>query len=188
LSVQDFDASLSFLAGEGIPYGTFGNTNGSLQTRPDGFRQIYFKDPFGNWIEFNEVQSGSQTTTPQYDHQGVYVSSLTESGAFYKNILRLEEIKSPWDDVSITRFFSMGNNGELHLVPTTNLSNKQIKGVHISYSVRYFDIYLAFLASKGIEYGNVEGDVGQVDMRPDGLRQIYLQDPYGNWIEINDAQ
>jgi len=36
-----------------------------------------------------------------------------------------------------------------------------------------------------VKYRNFAGD-SKVTMRPDGVRQIYLQDPDGYWIEVNE--
>jgi catechol 2,3-dioxygenase-like lactoylglutathione lyase family enzyme len=189
LSVPDFDASLNLLEEEEIAYGPFSGTTGGFQIRRDGVRQIYFQDPTGNWIEINDAQSDVQTLNYSYDHQGIYVSSLEESGLFYREILRLTEIKSPWDDTALTRFFSTGNGGELHLVPRTDESYyRKKKRQHMTFNVDFFDAFLWFLSTKGVDYGNFAGHIGQIDVRPDGVKQIYIQDPNGNWIEIIDAQ
>ena len=37
-----------------------------------------------------------------------------------------------------------------------------------------------------IKYGNWKGDSKEPQVRPDGIKQVYLQDPDGYWIEIND--
>jgi catechol 2,3-dioxygenase-like lactoylglutathione lyase family enzyme len=47
--------------------------------------------------------------------------------------------------------------------------------------------YLLFLRDHGVEYSNFRGTPSEPQIRPDGVRQVYLQDPDGNWIEINDA-
>jgi lactoylglutathione lyase len=38
-----------------------------------------------------------------------------------------------------------------------------------------------------IAYRNFNGD-GKINTRVDGVREIYLQDPDGSWIEVNDAK
>ncbi len=37
-----------------------------------------------------------------------------------------------------------------------------------------------------VRYGNWKGDAKQTTARPDGVKQIYLQDPDGFWVEVND--
>ena len=39
-----------------------------------------------------------------------------------------------------------------------------------------------------VAYTNLKGDGKEPTVRVDGVRQIYLQDPDGYWIEINDAK
>jgi lactoylglutathione lyase len=58
----------------------------------------------------------------------------------------------------------------------------------MAFTVQEFDAYLRFLTEKGIEYGNFSGDSKEPQIRPDSVKQIYLQDPDGYWIEINDRK
>ena len=44
---------------------------------------------------------------------------------------------------------------------------------------------MAHLDHMQVKYQNLKGD-GKVTLRPDGVNQIYLQDPDGYWIEVND--
>ena len=37
-----------------------------------------------------------------------------------------------------------------------------------------------------VKYGDFKGEDGKVTNRPDGIHQIYFQDPDGYWIEVND--
>lgn len=55
-AVNDFDNYLVFLIEKGISYTNFGEELMKIQTRPDGVRQIYFKDPDGYWIEINDAK------------------------------------------------------------------------------------------------------------------------------------
>jgi catechol 2,3-dioxygenase-like lactoylglutathione lyase family enzyme len=48
------------------------------------------------------------------------------------------------------------------------------------------DKVLSHLDTKGIAYGDWPGMQGKVHVRPDGVRGVYLEDPDGHWIEIND--
>jgi len=45
---------------------------------------------------------------------------------------------------------------------------------------------MKFLKSKNVNFQNWPGEKGTTNTRPDGIKQIYLQDPDGYWIEIND--
>jgi lactoylglutathione lyase len=37
-----------------------------------------------------------------------------------------------------------------------------------------------------VRYGSWKGEAGQFTPRPDGVKQVYLQDPDGFWLEVND--
>jgi lactoylglutathione lyase len=122
----------------------------------------------------------------RFDHSTVLVSDLEKSAAFYENILHLEALETPWGPTAPIRFYSLGGRRQLHV----GLSERSIepdKNTHLAFAVRNFDAYLQFLRERGVAYVNFRGSSSDPQVRPDGVRQIYLQDPDGNWIEINDA-
>jgi lactoylglutathione lyase len=121
-----------------------------------------------------------------FDHTTVLVSDLERSAEFYENILHLKTLETPWGPAAPIRFFSLGDSRQLHM----GLSDRSIepnKNVHFAFAILNFDEYLQFLRSEGVTYTNFSGSSSDPQVRPDGIRQIYLQDPDGNWIEINDA-
>jgi len=42
------------------------------------------------------------------------------------------------------------------------------------------------LDAMNIKYGNWAQTSKDPQVRPDGIKQVYLQDPDGYWIEVND--
>ena len=89
------------------------------------------------------------------------------------------------------RFFETGNNQQLHIgqVNVDDYGDVKVnKVLHIAFAVNDFDGYLIYLNEKGINYSNFAGESKKAQTRPDGVRQIYFQDPDGYWIEINDAK
>ena len=48
-----------------------------------------------------------------------------------------------------------------------------------------FTDLLPRLDSANVPYRNFNGDA-RINIRPDGVRQIYFQDPDGYWIEVNE--
>lgn len=121
------------------------------------------------------------------DHSTVLVTDLEISGAFYENVLGLAAVDTPWGPAAPIRFYSLGGARQLHM----GVSDSAIapdKNVHLAFAVSNFDTYLAFLRKQRVEYTNFAGTRKEPQVRPDGVRQVYLQDPDGNWIEINDAR
>lgn len=122
------------------------------------------------------------------DHLTILVEDLEVSAGFYKNILQLEELETPWGVNPSIRFFSIGSGQQLHVARVDADSIKLNKVVHIAFNVEGFDSYLSFLKDKGIGYTNFAGDSKEPQVRPDGVLQVYFQDPDGYWIEINNAK
>jgi lactoylglutathione lyase len=121
-----------------------------------------------------------------FDHTTVLVADLERSEAFYGDILRLAPLETPWGPAAPIRFFSLGSARQLHIGESDERPESN-RGVHLAFAVANFDKYLRFLRARGVEYSNFEGSSASPQLRPDGVRQVYLQDPDGNWIEINDA-
>jgi hypothetical protein len=46
--------------------------------------------------------------------------------------------------------------------------------------------FIANLENYKVACEDWPGEQGQITIRPDGIQQIYLKDPDGYWIEIND--
>ena len=124
----------------------------------------------------------------QIDHVTLLVSDIDESATFYREILMMNEIETPWGKIPWGRMFSIGTAGQLHLAKGTPKVNEEHKHLHYAFSVAEFDDYLEFLREHEVEYGNFEGTPGVFQTRPDGVRQVYFQDPDGYWIEVNSAQ
>jgi len=54
--------------------------------------------------------------------------------------------------------------------------------------VRSVDEFVRRLSDLQVTFVNLKGEAGQVATRPDGIKQVYLQDPDGYWIEVNEAE
>lgn len=121
------------------------------------------------------------------DHSTVLVTDLEISGAFYENVLGLAKVETPWGPAAPIRFYSLGGTRQLHM-GVTDRPIEPDKNDHLAFTVSNFDQYLAFLREQRVEYTNFAGTRREPQVRPDGVRQIYLQDPDGHWIEINDAR
>jgi catechol 2,3-dioxygenase-like lactoylglutathione lyase family enzyme len=123
----------------------------------------------------------------RFDHRALFVHNLDTSAGFYSEILRLKEIENKTKPPSI-RWFSLGNGVQLHLIAGDTEGIALMKQIHFALSVPDFDDLLKYLDEKKAEYSDWSGQKRSSNVRADGVRQIYLQDPDGYWIEINDAK
>ncbi len=121
-----------------------------------------------------------------FDHYAINVSDLNRSVAFYQKYLYVEEIYDGTEKDHI-RWFSLGNNQELHIIAVDSLNINIPKGVHLAVTAKDLDSYISFLKDNNKDYHDWPGELGKVSIRPDKVQQIYIQDPDGYWIEINDG-
>jgi lactoylglutathione lyase len=125
-------------------------------------------------------------TRATFNHAAVCVHDLKRSTAFYRTVLDLPELPNPFND-GIHTWFSIGPNLQLHVIQRdcTPVVNKNI---HLCFSVESLGDFMRHLEQLNVAYTNLKGDSKEPTARIDGVKQIYLQDPDGYWIEINDAK
>jgi catechol 2,3-dioxygenase-like lactoylglutathione lyase family enzyme len=126
--------------------------------------------------------SYSQT---KFNHVAIYVKDLKASGDFYSNVLGLEEVEEPFKD-GLHLWYKLGEESTLHLIEGPWKELVFTKSNHLCLSVADLDGFIEKLKERDITFENVPGDKNEINVRADGIRQIYFQDPTGYWIEIND--
>lgn len=119
------------------------------------------------------------------DHDAIQVKDVNASAKFYGEILGLKEIPNGGLPDHI-RWFQLNNQIQIHLIESSELPEKQ-KGVHMALNTDKLREFMEFLNSRNIHFENWPGEAGKTNTRPDGVKQIYLQDPDGYWIEVNDG-
>ncbi|MEO6732750.1 MAG: VOC family protein [Ferruginibacter sp.] len=124
---------------------------------------------------------------PALNHIATYVVDLKISTAFYQNVIQLDTIPEPFHDGRHT-WFSIGPKSHLHLIQGAKEFSSHEKNNHLCFSVSSVNAFIKNLEKHTIEYENWAGQKMQVTKRVDGVNQIYLKDPDGYWIEINDAK
>ena len=121
------------------------------------------------------------------DHIAVYVVDLEKSTNFYENIIGLEKIPEPFKDGKHT-WFTLGSNVQLHLIKGASTIIEPDKNSHLSLSVPSVPDFIKVLEKNKIPYENWLGEKQTITNRVDAVKQIYITDPDGNWLEINDAK
>lgn len=124
--------------------------------------------------------------TPVFNHAAVCVHELKLSTAFYHTAIGLQEIPNPFNDGQHT-WFRIGPNLQLHVVQR-GCPVVASKDTHLCFSVPLLSTFTDHLDQLNVAYTNLKGDSKVPTARLDGVKQIYLQDPDGYWVEINDAK
>jgi len=129
-----------------------------------------------------KAQSGTDIS-PVIDHIAITTSNLKKSTEFYTKVLHLKKVNNPFAD-TVHQWYSLGNNVKLHVIQAER-NEKQVKGVHLCFTVSSVKEFAKTLDQMNIPYSNWKGDSKEPTYRADGVLQLYFQDPDGYWIEIN---
>lgn len=118
-------------------------------------------------------------------HIAVYVEDLKRSTDFYTGVFKFPELDEPFKD-GLHTWLDIGNNLSMHIIeaPWEPITINKIN--HICFSIPDMDHFIANLGKLGIEYEDWPGKKNTINIRPDGIKQIYVRDPDGYWLEIND--
>jgi lactoylglutathione lyase len=132
------------------------------------------------------AQSAQKLPSLSFDHYALYVKDMNVSAEFYMRALGLKEMDCPIKD-GRHRWFYLGNGQELHIIQGDNSKIQMEKNMHICLHTTDIKPYMKHLNEAGIPFESWQGKPGESNVRIDGASQIYIVDPDGYWVEINDA-
>lgn len=131
-----------------------------------------------------EVKTTKGITILSYNHIGLAVKDLKTSVVFYRDIIGLSPLDVPDNMLAIRRWFRVAPGQELHLLlgRENPVANNDKNGAHFSLSIptNSADGIEAFLKEKNVVYHRQK--------RFDGAYQIYVTDPDGYVIELNEPK
>lgn len=124
--------------------------------------------------------------TFSFDHIALSVRDVDASIEFYKQVLQLKEIKNTASN-SKTRWLSLNEGKQLHLIPRPDSEIKINKAVHFALATSDINSFIKHLMVLKIDYSDWRDTLNKDYIRNDGIQQVYFQDPNGYWIEINNS-
>ena len=131
-----------------------------------------------------DIKTTKGITILSYNHVGLAVKDLKTSVAFYRDIIGLSPLDVPDNMLAIRRWFRVAPGQELHLLlgRENPVANNDKNGAHFSLSIptNSADGIEAFLKEKNVPYHRQK--------RFDGAYQIYVTDPDGYVIELNEPK
>jgi lactoylglutathione lyase len=130
------------------------------------------------------LQSRAQNQ-PRFNHITVYVTNLARGAEFYKKVMLLDTIPEPFHD-NRHAWFKITEHGQLHVVSGAKEDIPHDVNIHLAFSVASLPDFIKHLDAMGVKYGNFTGEEKKIAIRPDQIQQIYLQDPDGYWIEVDN--
>jgi lactoylglutathione lyase len=118
-----------------------------------------------------------------FNHVALYVTDVNKSAAFYRKLFHLDTTKIPVPGQHV-KWLKMGKYLQLHLIEG---KKEETQNNHIAFSVQSLPDFILFLKKENIYFEGSSGDAGTFVIRADGVKQIYLKDPDGYRVEVNDA-
>ena len=121
------------------------------------------------------------------NHLALSVKEVNRSAEFYIKVFNLPEITNR-SKIEGIRWFVLGDGRELHLISVIKENVTINKALHLGLSTASFDNFVRRLDSLKIPYSDWPGKPNTVNIRADGIKQIFFQDPDGYWLEVNSLQ
>ncbi|MBL0358206.1 MAG: DUF4440 domain-containing protein [Chitinophagaceae bacterium] len=121
-----------------------------------------------------------------FDHLALSVKDVNRSAEFYKTVLLLPEITNR-SKIEGIRWVTLSDGRELHLISVIKENVSTNKAVHMGLSMLHFDDFVKRIIALKIPFSDWTGKANTVNIRADGIKQVYFQDPDGYWIEVNSV-
>ena len=130
-------------------------------------------------------QDDGPVAAAEFSHTAIHVRDVKSSAAFYETVLGLKRMPDPFKD-ELHVWFRIGARGQLHVIGGSTRAVEHDVTSHMAFSVASVEEFASRLDRSQIRYVSSKREERKVTLRPDGIRQIYFQDPDGYWIEVND--
>ena len=136
---------------------------------------------------FGVIFSVKSQNNLKFDHQALPVNNLKITGDFYRDILGFEDILTLVGTKESHRWLANQEGKEIHLIFSNEKIPKTPKQIHMAFSPVDFEKFIDHLKINNVVYTNYELEVDTFQIRKDGIKQVWLRDPQGYWIEINST-
>ena len=138
-------------------------------------------------ITFGILFSLKSQSNLKFDHQALPVNNLKITGDFYRDILGFKDIPTLVGTKYTHRWLANYEGKEIHLIFSDEEIQKTPLQIHMAFSPVDFDKFIDHLKKNNVVFTNYKLEVGVVQVRKDGIKQLWMRDPQGYWIEINST-
>lgn len=119
----------------------------------------------------------------QVEHIAIQAADIDRSADFYREAFGLRPIEQPMRN---RRWLDLGHGLALHILDGRSAPRPANRDEHLALHVADLATVTAWLDRHGVAWTNRAGAPRTMQTRFDGVRQIYVQDPDGYWIEVSD--
>jgi catechol 2,3-dioxygenase-like lactoylglutathione lyase family enzyme len=115
--------------------------------------------------------------TTSINHVALHVADVAKSVRFYVEVMQFEQLPRPAFDFD-GAWFRLGTVQELHLIAgRQNETTSGSRSNHFALEVPDLDEWQAHLTTQKAIFKPAKA-------RPDGISQVFVQDPDGHFIEL----
>jgi lactoylglutathione lyase len=122
----------------------------------------------------------------QIDHKAISVVDLKQTRNFYCGVLGLDTIPEPFKDGKHL-WLDLGGNISLHVISGAPKPIEHYQNDHLCLRTDNVVGFTKLLESKKIGWYDVKGVPNKMTTRPDGVQQVWIKDPDGYWVEVNNV-
>ena len=123
----------------------------------------------------------------RFNHLAIFVTNLQQSRQFYTNVIGLDTLPEPFHDGKHL-WLALGFGSSLHVISGAPNKLEYFPNNHLCLSTSNMNELKKIFEKNKVDWKNAQGQKGMTTTRPDGVLQIWVQDPDGYWIEINNDQ
>jgi lactoylglutathione lyase len=127
-----------------------------------------------------EAPSGA---VARMEHVAIQAADIDRSAAFYRDAFGLKLVPTPLKN---RRWLDLGNGMLLHILDGRAEPKPSNRMEHLALQVEHLEALTAWLDRHGMPWTDLAGTPHTMQTRFDGVRQIYVQDPDGYWLEVSD--
>ena len=124
-------------------------------------------------------------TAAQAEHVAIQAADIDRAANFYHEAFGLRIIPTPLKN---RRWLDLGHGLALHILDGRTAPKPSNRNEHLALHVDDLATVTAWLDQHGLVWTDLAGKPSTMQMRFDGVRQIYAQDPDGYWLEIGDSR
>src|SRR5579859_1662548 len=121
----------------------------------------------------------------KFNHLAIFVVDLDRSRHFYTEMVGLDTLPEPFHDKKHI-WLNTGFGSSIHIIAGAEKKKDYYQGNHLCLSTSNMEEFKNRLEKNKIKWRNAQGQAGLTTTRPDGILQIWIDDPDGYHIEINN--
>jgi len=127
------------------------------------------------------AQTDAKIEVVKHNHVALQVKDIAASTKFYKEVLGLEPVPVPDSLKAIRSWFKLGTDQQIHLLAGRTVPvNNDRNGSHFALFVQSIKAAEVYLQQHQMSFHK--------QVRFDGAVQIYIADPDGYLIELNEIK